>query len=89
VVLFGEGLHKEKMDRLRKESNAGFDVVFTVGTSSLFPYIAEPVSRARSWGIPTVEINPEPTEVSSRVDIRIGGRAADVLDRIWRQFLGS
>jgi NAD-dependent deacetylase len=62
-------------------------VVFTIGTSHSFPYIAAPVLRARDLGIPTVEINPEATTVSSRVDIRIAGGAAETLDHIWRQFL--
>lgn len=85
VVLFGEELPEEKLERLWSEFDAGFDMVFSVGTSHSFPYIVAPVARARRSGIPTVEINPEATAASSRVDIRIPGRAAEVLDRIWRQ----
>jgi NAD-dependent deacetylase len=87
VVLFGEELPEEKLARLWSEFEAGFDLVFSIGTSSLFPYIAAPVLLARESGIPTVEINPESTAVTSRVDVKIAGGAAEVLDRIWRQFL--
>ncbi|MHB1558443.1 MAG: Sir2 family NAD-dependent protein deacetylase [Isosphaeraceae bacterium] len=87
VVLFGEELPEDKLVRLWSELDAGFDLIFSVGTSSLFPYIAEPVLRGRDAGIPTVEINPEATAVSSRVELRIAGGAAEVLDEIWRRFL--
>jgi NAD-dependent deacetylase len=87
VVLFGEELPEEKMARLWSELEAGFDLVFSVGTSSVFPYIAAPVLLARASGVPTVEINPESTAVTSRVDVKIAGRAAEVLHRLWQQYL--
>jgi NAD-dependent deacetylase len=87
VVLFGEELPEAKLARLWSEFEAGFDLAFSIGTSSMFPYIASPVLRASQSGIPTVEINPESTAVTSRVDVKIGGGAAEVLDRIWQQFL--
>jgi NAD-dependent deacetylase len=87
VVLFGEELPEAKMARLWSELQTGFDLVFSVGTSSSFPYISAPVLTARQAGTPTVEINPESTDVTRKVDIKIGGGAAEVLDRIWRQHL--
>ena len=42
-----------------------------VGTTSVFPYISEPVLRARRRGWPTVEINPGETEISGFVDFRL------------------
>ena len=75
------------MVRLWSEVRAGFDVVFSIGTSSSFPYIAAPVLRAREMRIPTVEINPESTAATRSVDIKIAGRAGEVLDLIWRKFL--
>ncbi len=47
VVLFGEQLPETKMARLKSEVRTGFDVVFSIGTSSSFPYIAAPVLRAQ------------------------------------------
>jgi NAD-dependent deacetylase len=87
VVLFGEELPEAKMARLWAEVRNGFDVVFSVGTSNSFPYITAPVLMARQAGIPTVEINPDSTELSRKVDIKIAGGAAETLDRIWRQYL--
>jgi NAD-dependent deacetylase len=86
VALFGEELPEAKMARLWSELRAGFDLVFSVGTSSSFPYIAAPVLTARQAGIPTVEINPDSTGLSRKVDIKIGGGAAEVLDQLWRQY---
>ena len=71
VVLFGEDLPYGKLARLWHEFRAGFDVIFTIGTSSLFDYIVEPVRMGRETGIPTVEINPESTAVSGEVDFKI------------------
>jgi NAD-dependent deacetylase len=87
VILFGEELPELKMARLWSEVQAGFDVVFSIGTSSSFPYIAAPVLRARETGTPTVEINPESTAVTRLMDLKIGGGAAEALDRIWQQYL--
>lgn len=84
VVLFGEMLPMQKLETLYREAALGFDLVFTVGTSSGFPYIVEPIVQAKRWGIPTVEINPGRTEVSNMVDYKIEDRAAIVLDALWR-----
>jgi NAD-dependent deacetylase len=87
IVLFGEPLAPERLVALLTEVDSGFDMVFTVGTSSVFPYIAEPVRVAADEGRPTVEINPGTTEVSDLVDIRLPLRAAPALDAIWRHYL--
>ncbi|MCC5812569.1 MAG: NAD-dependent protein deacylase [Ectothiorhodospiraceae bacterium] len=79
VVLFGEALPERELDRLDAALARGFDMVFTIGTTSVFPYIAEPVIMASRRGIPTVEINPELTEVSYCVQYRLTGCAADML----------
>lgn len=86
VVLFGEMLPTAKVERLYRELAAGFDVVFTVGTTSVFPYIAEPVLRANHLGVPTVEINPGESDVSSVVDVKLPMGAADALDAIWQRY---
>lgn len=76
VVLFGELLPPEKVELMQRELRRGFDVVFSIGTTSVFPYIARPVLEAKLFGKPTVEINPGPTLVSSEVGIKIPMRAA-------------
>jgi NAD-dependent deacetylase len=89
VVLFGEMLHPRKLTDLIGELRTGFDVVFSVGTSSLFPYIRLPVEAAREARIPTVEINPGETELSDLVDLRIQAGAAESLERLWEHYLSG
>lgn len=86
VVLFGEMLPFRALDRLAEETAAGFDVVMSIGTTSVFPYIAEPVLSARERGATTVEINPSRTEISGSVDFQLPDRAVNVLDALWERF---
>lgn len=86
VVLFGEMLPENAVQTMGRELARGFDLVFSVGTSSLFPYIAQPVIQAAARGVPTVEINPSDTEVSPFVSHRLRERAAEALDAIWNAF---
>lgn len=85
VVLFGEPLDPEKVLALEAAEADGFDVVFSVGTSSLFAYVVEPVLRAAQAGTPTVEINPGLTELSAFVRYRITTGAAEALHEIARR----
>ena len=87
VVLFGELLPTDKVGHLQRELEGGFDAVFTIGTSSGFPYIAGPVLSARRAGIPTVEINPGETEVSPLVDIKLSTGAAAAFEALWQRLL--
>jgi len=78
VVLFGEMLPADKMDQFIEALQEGFDMVFSIGTSSVFPYITQPVVFAAGSGIPTVEINPSRTQLSDVVDyyMPLGAAAA-------------
>ena len=84
VVLFGELLSIPKVALLDRELRKGFDVIFSIGTTSVFPYIASPVLTAAQAGIPTIEINPGVTEVSGVVDIKLSMGAAEAFDTIWK-----
>lgn len=86
VVLFGEMLPWDRTNRMIEAWENGVDMVFSIGTTSVFPYISQPVALARENGIPTVEINPGETAVSGIVDIRVRARAAVALDELWRRF---
>jgi NAD-dependent deacetylase len=88
VVLFGEMLPTETVEQLYHELEVGFDVVFSIGTTSVFPYIAGPVEAARRFGWATVEINPSATIVSEHVDVPLRMRAAEAMDAIWTQYQG-
>lgn len=82
VVLFGEMLPLDRARVLEEELMRGFDAVFSVGTTSVFPYIAEPVIDARRRGALTVEINPGVSEVSHIVDYRLRAGAANAMEAI-------
>ena len=64
----------------------GFDAIFSIGTTSVFPYIAGPIQAARRYGWATIEINPTPTKVSRLVDVKLSMRAAEAMDAIWTQY---
>jgi len=85
VVLFGELLPEAKMGILARELERGFDAVLSVGTTSVFPYISQPVLRARMKSALTVEINPGQSEVSDIVEYKLASGAAETLDCLWEK----
>lgn len=82
VVLFGEALPEDVMDQFMSAMDDGFDMVFVIGTSGVFPYIAEPVIWCSQAGIPTVEINPVKTRLSQHVDFHLPLGAAEAMAAI-------
>ncbi len=83
VVLFGEMLPQQAIERLHIELSEPFDCVFTIGTTSVFPYIAQPVLINASAGRTTVEINPAHSEVSDLVRYRFQAGAVETLEALW------
>lgn len=67
-----------------KSTAGGFDLVFSIGTTSVFPYIAQPFTAARHFGALAVEINPGDTEVSRHANVRWRCGAAAALERLWQ-----
>lgn len=82
IVLFGEMLPEEALERFIDALQEGFDMVFSIGTSSVFPYIVQPVVFAAGSGIPTVEINPSQTPLSDIVDFYLPLGAAEAMSAI-------
>jgi NAD-dependent deacetylase len=82
VVLFGEMLPGAALDTMYRELSQGFDMVFVIGTTAVFPYIAEPVMRAVRARVSTVEINPARTHLSGVVRYYVPERAALALPKI-------
>ncbi|MDR2166190.1 MAG: NAD-dependent deacylase [Zoogloeaceae bacterium] len=91
VVLFGEMLPEDALGRFLEELSIGFDLVFSIGTTSVFPYIAQPVVQAIQAGVPTVEINPGRTHLSEHVRYQLPVGAAAALNEIlvWYEREGS
>jgi NAD-dependent deacetylase len=84
VVLFGEMLPPAASATIARELDRGFDLVVSIGTSALFPYIAGPVIMAAREGVPTVEINPGQSEISHFVSCHVKEGAARALDAIFK-----
>lgn len=82
VVLFGEMLPQDAVSHYQSALSAGPDVVFSIGTSSVFPYISWPVEKALAEGVPTVEINPARTVLSDRVDIQLPVTAVSFFEQL-------
>lgn len=78
VVWFGEALPEDAFERAARAA-AGADIVIVAGTSSaVYPAAGLPeiARRAGAW---TLEINPEQTALSDRVDERIVARSGSAL----------
>lgn len=86
VVFFGEMLSPLKVDLMERELGRAFDIYFSIGTTSVFPYIQYPITLAGHLKKPTVEINPSETEISNLVDVRISLGAAQAMDAIWQEY---
>lgn len=83
VVLFGEMLPPKKLARLQAEFlRDPPEVVISVGTSAMFPYIVQPVLIAAQLGRVTIEINPEETEISEFVSFHLRAKAGEALPQI-------
>lgn len=79
VVLFGELLPEQAINDLRSEMEAGFDGVVVVGTTASFPYVTEPIWATKRRGGLTIEVNLNPSELSSVMDFGLYGKALDIL----------
>lgn len=83
VVFFGEMLPADALHRLQDAMNhPDLGLVVSIGTTSVFPYIIEPVAHAVRSGIPTVEINPGDTTITPHVTYPLKARAAPALQAI-------
>ena len=71
VVLFGEMVPEDGLRELKHQLREGFDIVFSIGTTSVFPYIAFPVELALQREKPSVEINPDATRLSELVTYKL------------------
>ena len=86
VVLFGEMLPEKAISMYYEILDTKLDLVISIGTSSQFPYIQEPIMFAARYGIPTVEVNPEETSISSVVKYKISLGAAEAMRNISKEF---
>jgi NAD-dependent deacetylase len=83
VVWFGEYLPEDQFSGAA-EAAENSDVFIIVGTSGVVYPAASLIFAAKSNGAYLLEINIEPTEVSSSVDESIFGKAGEVLPEVLR-----
>jgi len=81
VVWFGEPLDPDVIRQAAHQS-AGCEVMFVVGTSAVVHPAASLPLTALESGATVVEINPEPTPLSSSVQFSIRGSSGDILPEI-------
>lgn len=86
VILFGEMLPMTQTALYEDQMQQGFDLVFSIGTSSIFPYIVSPVMQAYRLHKPVIEINPTATDVSSYANVQLRLGAAEALEAIWNAY---
>ena len=88
VVWFGESLSEETL-RAAFDAAARADLVLVLGTSSVvYPAAALP-RVALEHGARVIEINLEPTELSSAVHLSLRGKTGELLPEIVRRALGG
>ncbi|MDZ7264766.1 MAG: NAD-dependent deacylase [candidate division KSB1 bacterium] len=81
VVWFGEALPQEEL-RLAVEAAQQAEVFLCVGTSAIVQPAASLPIQAKYAGAYVVEINLEPTAISTLVDESILGKAGEILPRL-------
>ena len=80
AVLYEEQLPDDALEQFELEQDKGFDLGFSVGTTSVFYYVTQPVVAAARSGVPVVEINSEETPISD-----LSNRQVELCRRCWRQ----
>jgi len=86
VVWFGEPLPQAAFDAA-SEAAAESDAMLVIGTSAVvYPAAALPILTKNAGGV-VVEVNIEPTDITTYADLSIRGRAGDVLPALWTRVL--
>ena len=83
VVWFGETIPRRALIEA-DEAAAGCDAFLSIGTSSLVYPAAGLAEAARRRGVPVIEVNPNPTDLSPRADAVLQGPAGRILPELLR-----
>lgn len=85
VVWFGEPLPIDALDAASLAARES-DVMFVVGTSAVvYPAAALPALTKNAGGL-VIEVNVEPTPITSYADLSLFGRAGEILPALWKRF---
>jgi NAD-dependent deacetylase len=85
IVLYEESLPVTVLDDFELEQEKGFDLVFSIGTTSLFYYVTHPIKAAAQRGTLVVEINPDKTPISDWADFRFTEAAGQTMQRLMNE----
>ncbi len=88
VVWYGEALPSETFEEAYSAS-ASCDLMFVVGTSAFVQPAASLPLLAAQRGAKVIEVNPEPTPLTSSADFAFQGKAGDVLPLIEARLRGG
>jgi NAD-dependent deacetylase len=73
MPLFGESLPADPFTRLQAELDLGFDIVFAIGVTTMFPYLARPLLLAKQEGLPHRRDRPRADRAVRRGRLRLPG----------------
>ena len=82
IVWWDEELDPAVTARVDALVNESFDLVLAVGTEATFDYIRQWALSPKARGALLVEVNPRTTALTPTVDVRVEGKAGEVLDVI-------
>ncbi len=84
TVMFGEPIPATALRRCHEET-ALADCFLTIGTSALVYPAAQYPANALSRGVPLIDINPEPTPLTSVANVVIAGPSGKILPAVVNQ----
>ena len=87
VVWFGEQLPRDQLEAA-VEAARSCDVFFSIGTSGVVQPAASLAFAARNRGAVVVEINAEPTPLTSKTDYFLQGKSGEILPELLKQTWG-
>jgi NAD-dependent deacetylase len=88
VVWFGEALPRDQLEAA-VEAARSCEVFFSIGTSGVVQPAASLAFAAHNRGAAVVEINAEPTPLTSKADFAFHGRSGEILPELVREVWGA
>ena len=88
VVWFGEALPRDQLEGA-VEAARSCDVFFSIGTSGVVQPAASLAFAAHNRGGAVIEINAEPTPLTSKADYAFHGRSGEILPELVRAVWGN
>ena len=88
VVWFGEALPRDQLEAA-VEAARGCEVFFSIGTSGVVQPAASLAHAARNQGAVVVEVNAEPTPLTSKANYAFHGKSGEILPELVKAVWGQ